>query len=210
MMSSSSNSLGGGSAAANGSPTRPATPSRATTIPNTPAIARVAGANEEGSVKDFQMFITIVLTILIFGASTFAIISGQMQDPAELWKPVPPSFSLATVRRFLAAAWLCFILTIAIAGYTSSVLTILRQRAERLNDHTWHTHWEILGIASSVLLHILLVLAFLFLSLGLVAYVGTIGWVAVGFSCLAGTFVASLSIFQCIDNCRRRNQAKNL
>ncbi|KAE9569424.1 hypothetical protein CGMCC3_g14482 [Colletotrichum fructicola] len=166
--------------------------------------------NGEGSVKEFQMFITIVLTISIFGASTFAILAGQMQDPAELWKPSPPPFSLATVRRFLAAAWLCFILTIAIAGYSSSLLTILRQRAERLNDHTWHTHWDILGIAASILLHILLVLAFLFLSLGLVAYVGTIGWVAVGFSCLAGTFVVGLSIFQCIDNRRRRKHAKNL
>lgn len=144
------------------------------------------------------MFITIVLTISIFGASTFSIIAGQMQDPEELWKPNSAPFSLAAVRRFLAAAWLCFILTIAIAGYSSSVLTILRQRAERLNDHTWHTHWDILGIASSILLHILLVLAFLFLSLGLVAYVGTIGWVAVGFSCVAGTFVTGLSIFQCM------------
>ncbi|KAF3807884.1 hypothetical protein GCG54_00007619 [Colletotrichum gloeosporioides] len=188
----------GSSPPADGSPVRPVTPSQAVSISKKPTISRVAGANEEGSVKEFQMFITIVLTISIFGASTFAIIAGQMQDPAELWKPAPPPFSLATVRRFLAAAWLCFILTIAIAGYSSSVLIILRQRAERFNDHTWHTHWDILGIASSIMLHVLLVLAFLFLSLGMVAYVGTIGWIAVGFSCLAGTFVVGLSIFQCM------------
>ncbi|OHF04063.1 hypothetical protein CORC01_00402 [Colletotrichum orchidophilum] len=120
-----------------------------------------------------------------------------MEDPAELWKPKQPPFSLPMVRRFLAVAWLCFILTIAIAGYSSSLLTILRQQAQDSDDRSWHRNWDKVGIASSVLVHILLVLAFLFLSLGLVAYVGAIGWVGVGFSSLAGTFVIGLSIFQC-------------
>ncbi|KAF4838788.1 hypothetical protein CGCTS75_v000422 [Colletotrichum tropicale] len=186
------------------------TPNLLATICKTQSTTDTAINHRAGSVKEFQMFITKVLTISIFGASIFAVIAGQMQDPAELWKPGPPPFSLATVRRLLSAAWLCFILTIAIAGYSSSILTILQQRAERLNDHTWHTHWDILGIAASMLLYILLVLAFLLLSLGLVAYVGTIGWIAVGSSCLAGMFVVGLSIFQCIDNCRRRKHAKNL
>ncbi|KAK1623385.1 hypothetical protein BDP81DRAFT_439437 [Colletotrichum phormii] len=149
------------------------------------------------SVKDYQLFIAITLTISIFVASTFAIIAGQMEDPTELWKPEQPPFSLHEVRRFLAAAWLCFILTIAIAGYSSSLLTILRQKAQDLDDQSWHRNWDTVGIASSILVHLLLVLAFLFLSLGLVAYVGAIGWAAVGCSCLAGTFVIGLSIFQC-------------
>ncbi|KAH9232173.1 hypothetical protein K456DRAFT_1805676, partial [Colletotrichum gloeosporioides 23] len=122
------------------------------------------------SVKEYQIFITIVLTISIFGASTFAVIAGQMEDPADLWKPDPPPFSLKTVRRFLAVAWLCFILTIAVAGYSSSLLTILRQQAKTRDDASWHKSWDRIGIAASVLLHSLLVLAFLFLSLSLVAY----------------------------------------
>lgn len=152
----------------------------------------------ETSIKDYQIFVTIVLTISIFGASTFAVIAGQMEDPVELWKPDPPPFSLKTVRRLLAAAWICFILTIAVAGYSSSLLTILRQLAKSRNDASWHRGWDRIGIAASVMLHSLLVLAFLFLSLALVAYVGAIGWVAVGFSCLAGAFVCWLSIFQCL------------
>lgn len=152
----------------------------------------------ETSVKDYQIFVTIVLTISIFGASTFAVIAGQMEDPVELWKPDPPPFSLKTVRRLLAAAWVCFILTMAVAGYSSSLLTILRQQAKVRNDASWHKSWDKIGIAASVLLHSLLVLAFLFLSLALVAYVGAIGWVGVGFSCLAGAFVCWLSIVQCL------------
>lgn len=152
----------------------------------------------ETSVKDYQIFVTIVLTISIFGASTFAVIAGQMADPVELWKPDPPPFSLRTVRRLLAAAWVCFILTMAVAGYSSSLLTILRQQAKARDDSSWHRSWDKIGIAASVMLHSLLVLAFLFLSLALVAYVGAIGWVGVAFSCLAGAFVCWLSIFQCL------------
>ncbi|KAF3803299.1 hypothetical protein GCG54_00013408 [Colletotrichum gloeosporioides] len=62
-------------------------------------------SNDEGtetSVKDYQIFITIMLTISIFGASTFAIIAGQMEDPAELWKPKQPPFTLPTLLRATA------------------------------------------------------------------------------------------------------------
>lgn len=152
----------------------------------------------ETSIKDYQLFVTIVLTISIFGASTFAVIAGQMEDPAELWKPDPPPFSLKTVRRLLGAAWVCFILTMAVAGYSSSLLTILRQQAKARNDASWHRSWDKIGIAAPVMLHSLLVLAFLFLSLALVAYAGAIGWVGVGVSCLAGAFVCWLSIVQCL------------
>ncbi|KAF5505538.1 hypothetical protein CGCS363_v004487 [Colletotrichum siamense] len=138
-----------------------------------------------------------MLTISIFGASTFAIIAGQMEDPAKLWKPKQPPFTLPTVRRFLAVGWLCFILTIAIAGYSSSLLTILRQQAQEAEDKSWHRNWDKIGIVASAMMHLFIVLAFLFLSLGLVAYVGALGWVGVGFSSLAGAFVIGLSIFQC-------------
>ncbi|KAK6218525.1 hypothetical protein QIS74_06405 [Colletotrichum tabaci] len=148
------------------------------------------------SIKHFQYFISLVFSISIFGASTFAVIAGQMEDPAELWKPDPPPFTLATVRKFLAVAWLCFILSIAVAGYSSSVLTALQQQARGRYDKTWSRRWRYVGITASVALHFLLVFAFLFMALGLVAYVGTIGWVAVGFCCLAGVFVLGLSIFQ--------------
>ncbi|KAH6989270.1 hypothetical protein BKA56DRAFT_575376 [Ilyonectria sp. MPI-CAGE-AT-0026] len=44
----------------------------------------------ESSVEDFKMFISFVFSVSIFGASTFAVVVGQMTDPADIWKPDPP------------------------------------------------------------------------------------------------------------------------
>jgi hypothetical protein len=148
------------------------------------------------SVESYQLFITFVFSVSIFGASTFAVIAGQMADPADVWKPAPPPFSLRTVRNFLAVAWLCFILAIAVAGYSSSILTLHRQRAGGAYRRDWAGTWKWQGILASVALHTLLIAAFLFLSLALVAYVGAVGWVAVGFCGLAAVFVIVLSILQ--------------
>ena len=84
------------------------------------------------SVKDFETFISFILSISIFGASTFAIIAGQMADPADLWKPDPPPFYLSTVRVFLGIAWLCFVLALAVAGYSSSILVLRRRSAHHI------------------------------------------------------------------------------
>lgn len=163
-------------------------PSTAAPVATTPSDAHV-----EQSVKDFQMFISFIFSVAIFGASTFAVIAGQMADPADLWRPDGPPFRLPTVRVFLSVAWLCFVLAIALAGYSSSLLTVLRQRASGVYSRAWGRGWDNIGILVSVVLHLLLVTAFLFLSLALVAYVGTVGWVAVGFSAVAIMFVLALS-----------------
>ncbi|EPS38930.1 hypothetical protein H072_7328 [Dactylellina haptotyla CBS 200.50] len=152
----------------------------------------------ETSVNDFQTFISFVFSISIFGASTFAIILGEMTDPADIWKPDSPPFSLPQVRNFLAISWLCFILSIAVAAYSSSILTIFRQRANHIYEKSWYKTWDVYGLIASAILHLLLVMAFLFLSVALVAYVGTVGWVAVGFSAGAGVFVLGLTAYQCM------------
>lgn len=150
----------------------------------------------ESSVEDFKMFISFVFSVSIFGASTFAVVVGQMTDPADIWKPNPPPFTLSTVRNFIAVAWLCFILSIAVAGYSSSLLTIQRNRARGDYDDDWAKKWESIGILASTVLHLLLVTAFLFLSLSIVPYACAVGWVAVGFSGIASVFVISLSGYQ--------------
>jgi hypothetical protein len=181
-------------------------------LSNPPSVGAVQGvsiaaaavaANEpdaqvERAVEDFQSFISFIFSVSIFGASTFAVIVSQMADPIDIWRPDPPPFGLATVRTFLAIAWLCFILAIAVAGYSSSILTLWREMARGFLDKTWKKKWDSVGIVASVILHLLLVTAFLFLSLALVAYVGVVGWVAVGFSSLAGVFVSGLSAYQCL------------
>ncbi|KAK7408547.1 hypothetical protein QQX98_009308 [Neonectria punicea] len=158
----------------------------------------------ESSIEEFKMFISFVFSVSIFGASTFAVVVGQMTDPADLWKPDAPPFALSTVRTFLAIAWLCFILSIAVAGYSSSLLTIRRHQAGGVYDETWGKKWDVIGILASAMLHLLLVTAFLFLSLSMVPYANAVGWVAVGFSCLAYVFVMGLTIYQFWSHLRRK------
>lgn len=159
-------------------------------------VTRQSDPHVEQSVRDFQTFVSFILSISLFGASTFAIIAGQMTDPVDIWKPTPPPFDLSTVRTFLGIAWLCFVLSLAVAGYSSSILVLHRHRAEGIYDENWGRAWDRFGLAASVVLHLLLVVAFMFLSLSLVAYVGVVGWVAVGFSALAVVFVLGLSAHQ--------------
>lgn len=159
--------------------------------------ARSVSSHVERSLETYQFFIVTMITISIFGASTFAVIAGEMTDPASIWAPEPPPFTLATVRSLLAAAWLCFSLVIGTAGYSSSVLALMRHRAGGQLDSTWLRRWEPLGIVASAILHILIVTAFLLLSLTLVAYVGALGWVIVGFACAALVFAVGLVGLQC-------------
>ncbi|KAF8861542.1 hypothetical protein BDZ45DRAFT_556437, partial [Acephala macrosclerotiorum] len=122
------------------------------------------------SIKEFQLFISFIFSISIFGASVFAIIVSQMADPADIWKPRPPPFTLQTVRNLLAVSWLCFILAIAVAGYSSSYLTIHRQSAKGNYDEVWRRRWERVGIACSIALHFLMIAAFMCMSVALVSY----------------------------------------
>lgn len=164
--------------------------------PSDPSSTSMSDPHVEQSIKDFQLFISFIFSVSIFGASTFAVIAGQMTDPVDIWRPAPPPFQLSTVRAFLSVAWLCFILSIAVAGYSSSILTVMRQRASGVYTRAWAYAWDKIGILVSVVLHLLLVTAFLFLSLALVAYAGAVGWVAVGFSVIAIIFVIVLSCYQ--------------
>ena len=167
------------------------------TGPETPKSAVVAPTMRiQRSIEEYRGFITFIFSVSIFGASTFAVIVGQMADPTDIWKPDAPPFNLGTVRKFLAIAWLCFILSIAVAGYSSSILTIWREGQADFYAPAGWKRWNALGIVASTLMHLLIVTAFLFLSLALVAYVGTVAWVAVGFVTLAGLFVVSLSAVQ--------------
>lgn len=175
------------------------TPAPNPTTPIRPQpVSRQSDPHVQQSVKDFETFISFTFSISIFGASTFAIIAGQMADPADIWKPEAPPFSLGTVRVFLGIAWLCFVLALAVAGYSSSILVLHRQRAGGVYDRSWGKAWDRFGVVASVALHLLLVCAFLFLSLGLVAYVGAVGWVAVGFASGFVLFVVGLSGYQVV------------
>ncbi|WXC42954.1 hypothetical protein QX201_002728 [Fusarium graminearum] len=147
------------------------------------------------SAEEYKMFITLVFGVSLFGASTFAVAIGQMTDPADIWEPEKPPFSMERVRNFLGAAWLCFILAIAVAGFSSSLLTLLKHHANRAGMNG-QKMWKTIAITTSVLLWTLLAVAFLFLSLAMVPYAYIPGWIAVASAILFSIGMACLLCFQ--------------
>jgi hypothetical protein len=145
----------------------------------------------ESITKNFQDSVSFIVSISIFGASTFAYIFGQIKDPKDIRET--PQFSLQTVRTILSLAWLSFVLCLVVAGYSISFLKLI---AKSNNSNLDHKIWRALGIAVWCLLYGLIVIAFLFLSLVLVAYVGAVGWVTLGFVGLAGVLSVTLMILQ--------------
>jgi MFS family permease len=145
------------------------------------------------TVKSFQTFISFIVGVSIFGASTFAIIAGQIQDPRQL-SPTA-RFDMQTVRIFLALAWLYFIIALGVAGFSSSILTLKQEKHSVLTED-WHRRWKKFSLAASIFLQSLVIGAFWFLSLALIAYVEVVGWIAVVVSGAAGIFALVLWIKQ--------------
>ncbi|RBR20105.1 uncharacterized protein FIESC28_05384 [Fusarium coffeatum] len=135
---------------------------------------------DSDDLEFFRFFVVTMIAISVFGASTFAVILGEMTDPADIWES--PIFSLKTVRLFLAVSWLSFAMSIALAGYSGSVLALMRQKKKGDLDEATIKKWTPAGLVVSVALHLLIVTGFFFISLSLVAYVGPFGWVIVSVS----------------------------
>ncbi|EWG52267.1 hypothetical protein FVEG_16958 [Fusarium verticillioides 7600] len=149
---------------------------------------------DSDDLEVFRFFVVTMIAISVFGASTFAVIVGEMTDPADLY--TTPTFSLKTVRLFLSVSWLSFAVSIALAGYSGSFLALMRQKAKGEIDEETIRKWTPLGLVVSAALHLLIVTGFLFMALSLVAYVGAFGWVIVGFSGLMYAVVFYLLVAQ--------------
>jgi hypothetical protein len=161
---------------------------------------------EQQPMSHLQSHLSFISTVSLFGASTFFVVASDMADPAELRRPndAPPLFELHTVRCFIATAWLCFIICLSVAGYVfctfalladnkSTGLTGVRGRGRACSGRGG----DAIGICVLLVLNLLLVTAFLFLSLAMVAYVGAIGWAAVAWCCVAYIFAICFTIHQC-------------
>ena len=154
------------------------------------------GKDYAKDLEIFQFFVVTIISISIFGASTFVVVLGEMTDPADIWAPSAPTFSLKTVRLFLAVSWLSFSMSIAIAGYSASILALMRQKGGGEVDAETIKKWTPVGLVVSAALHLLIVTGFLFMSLSLVAYVGAFGWVIVSISSAMFFIVLYLLISQ--------------
>lgn len=132
------------------------------------------------SIKGFQEFLSFVLSLSIFGASTFAVVVSEIANPNDL--SPSPRFSRETVRTFLGIAWLLFVFALAIVAASMSILSYQQEHSKGGFHSLWRRSWERLGLIASSLIQIAVIGAFLFLSLALVAYTEAVGWVAVALS----------------------------
>ena len=138
------------------------------------------------TIKSFEGFLSFVLSLSIFGASTFAIVVSEIANPSE----ISPNarFTRETVRSFLGIAWLLFIVPLGIVAVSMSLLAYKREHPTAGLEGVWNQRWERLGLVASSLIQVSIIVAFLVLSLVLVAYTEAVGWVAVALSSTAAAF----------------------
>jgi hypothetical protein len=155
-----------------------------------------SGDDDTGSghavVKGFESLLAFVLTVTIFGAGILTTIVAGISDPADS-NPYP-RFKKDTVRAFLAISWLLFVLALAVGGFTQSLLAFQKEKAGSMEE--WRHKWGVAGLVASSVLQLLIIGAFLFLSLTILAYVEVVGWFAVGFTSAAALGVLILLAVQ--------------
>ncbi|KAF2495909.1 hypothetical protein BU16DRAFT_526450 [Lophium mytilinum] len=169
----------------------------ATSSPASSSVPRTMNMNNasttEAVVKSFEGFLSFVIGLSIFGASTFAVIVSDIANPSTISEN--PQFTRKTVRTFLGIAWLFFILALGIVALAMSLLAVQREHTKAGFDGPWRRTWERLGLLASSFIQLLVTVAFLFLSLVLVAYAEAVGWVAVAFTSATAVFtVLSLAV----------------
>ncbi|KAE9370060.1 hypothetical protein N431DRAFT_426528 [Stipitochalara longipes BDJ] len=128
------------------------------------------------ALNSLQNFLPLIIGITIFGASTFASLVSQLDEPVC-------RFSLATVRTFMAIAWILFIVALGVAMFGVAIIKPGPTGSIRKPS------LEFLVKAARVVkmfCQLLVIAAFLFLSLVVVAYAGPVGWAAVGLTVVGG------------------------
>jgi hypothetical protein len=142
-------------------------------------------------IKSLQSFLSFIIAISIFGASIFASLVSQLATPTK--------FSLSTVRTFMAISFLLFLLLLGVAMVASilvdtddmmvyfpiiSAVYNLKDRPSRPQQvRKMRLSFSLLIV---FICQVLLVGAVMFMSLIIVAYAETVGWVAVSIVAFSG------------------------
>ncbi|CAF9903596.1 MAG: hypothetical protein GOMPHAMPRED_000414 [Gomphillus americanus] len=127
----------------------------------------------------FDKFFATVVGISTLGASiTF---SKVITTPVRPW--IDYGYDEFTVQVFLGIAWLLFVMALVLTSLFASLLNLYRPQAIEAfatKDHhnKGRTMWA--ATAVSLLLFSLVLASFIFLSLVTAAYVGPVGWTALG------------------------------
>ncbi|KAH7190510.1 hypothetical protein DER44DRAFT_735762 [Fusarium oxysporum] len=146
-------------------------------------------ADDTAVLKCYEAFLLHTIGVSIYGGSiTFTVIVQQIRDPAELHGDTV-AFHQKTVLKFLSAAWLLFGIALGLASVISLLVPFLRPPNQALK---WIKTSDLV-----ILLHLfsfplcsLLLGAFTFLSLCVVAYVGAMGWI----TCAVTSAIAVISL----------------
>jgi len=81
--------------------------------------------NGNAVIKGFGGLLAFVLTVTIFGAGILTTIVSGVSDPAD--SNPKTRFTKDTVRAFLAISWLLFVLALAVAAFTQSLLAFQKE-----------------------------------------------------------------------------------
>lgn len=122
------------------------------------------------ALDSLQNFLPLIIGITIFGASTFASLVSQLDKPVS-------RFSLTTVRTFMAIAWILFIVALGVAMFG---VTIIKPGPTGAMQKSSLELLVKVARLVKMACQLLVIVAFLFLSLVVIAYAGPVGWVAVG------------------------------
>ncbi|KAK6368485.1 hypothetical protein LTR64_006639 [Lithohypha guttulata] len=142
------------------------------------------------------LFQTIIAISTLGTSVTFSFIlsaNTDLSNPAAY-------YSQAQVQTFLAISWLLFLLALAFASLGSTLLTFFRAHWERDWDgqHGKHSQFEVQAYAVLIsgLVGGLVVAAFIFLCLVVVAYSPVVGWIALSFTGWFGLVIAISVLWQ--------------
>lgn len=145
---------------------------------------------EPRALKWLKGLMPTFIAIFGFGGQiTFTVIPTLTKD-----EDVPSDWSAATVRTFLSLAWMFFTLGFGLScAMALTPVYVGEELASRINSKRYE---KLVGSLCAVL-QLFAALAFLFLSLVVVAYTPVVGWINAGAACLSvvvavGTYVIDM------------------
>ena len=127
----------------------------------------------------FDKFFATVIGISTLGASiTF---SKVISTPVRPW--IDYGYDETTIQVLMGIAWLLFVMALILTSLFASLLNLYRPQAIEAfatKDHYNKNKTMWAATAVSLLLFLLILASFIFLSLVTAAYVGPVGWTALG------------------------------
>jgi hypothetical protein len=149
-----------------------------TPSPNKPLKVQPA-AHEPRVLKWLSGLMPTFIAVFGFGGQiTFTVIPTIVKDedvPSDMWGP-------AQVRTFLSLAWMFFTLGL---GLSAAMALLPVYGGEDFRANIESGRYDKLVNSLCAVLQLFAALAFLFISLVVVAYTPVVGWIVLGISCLA-------------------------